>query len=215
MGKDASGRRGRRAPLAAVAGLLMLLSGCGHQPGPAASTCAGDEFYFPPATFPTAYPGSDLLRRRWYSSSLQRLGEPSLSCGAGAAETYRFIWLHQFAQPVVIRVSRRGSRIEADAFQLSGEGGADPGWLSYQAHRQLSATDWTALQARLRDAHFWSLPTSGNLYAAHGEQWILEGRRDGSYHVVDRWTPAAGAYRELGVWFFDAVGWERPHSSRY
>lgn len=29
-----------------------------------------------------------------------------------------------------------------------------------------------------------------------GAEWILEGVNGGRYHVVDRWTPGAGAYRE-------------------
>ncbi len=29
-----------------------------------------------------------------------------------------------------------------------------------------------------------------------GSQWVLEGVRDGRYHVVDRWSPESGLYRE-------------------
>jgi hypothetical protein len=29
-----------------------------------------------------------------------------------------------------------------------------------------------------------------------GAQWILEGVKDQKYHVVDRWTPRDGAFRE-------------------
>lgn len=194
---------------------LMLSAAATDQPRPAPSACSGDQYYFPAGTFPAAYPASDVQRRRWYSSYLARLHEPSLSCGKVSEETYRLTWLHTFAHPVVIRISRRDSQVKVDAFQLSGSGRGDPGLVLYQTHKRLSMLEWGLLQARLRDSTFWSLPTSGNMYGVHGEQWILEGRRNDTYHIVDRWTPAAGPYRDLGVFIFDLVGWQRPDSSGY
>lgn len=194
---------------------LMLSASATDQPRPVISACSGDQYYFPAGTFPAAYPALDVQRRRWYSSYLARLHEPSLSCGKGSEETYRLTWLHTSAHPVVIRITRRDSQVEADAFQLSGSGGGDPGLVLYQTHKLLSVMDWELLQAKLRNSTFWSLPTSGNMYGVHGEQWILEGRRNDTYHIVDRWTPPAGPYRDLGAFIFDLVGWRRPDSSGY
>lgn len=195
--------------------LVLLAAAETDQPRSATSACSGDQYYFPAGTFPAAYPASDVQRRRWYSSYLARLHEPSLSCEKGLEETYRLTWLHTFAHPVVIRISRQDSQVKVDAFQLSGSGWGDPGPVLYQTHKRLSMMEWELLQARLRDSTFWSLPTSGNMYGVHGEQWILEGRRNGAYHIVDRWTPAAGPYRDLGVFIFDLAGWQRPDSSGY
>jgi hypothetical protein len=195
--------------------VLVLSTSATDQPRPVLSACSGDQYYFPVGTFPAAYPASDLQRRRWYSSYLARLHEPSLACGNELEETYRLTWLHTFAHPVVIRITRRDSQVAADAFQLSGSGGGDPGLVLYQTHKQLSMKEWGLLQAKLRHSAFWSLPTSGNMYGVHGEQWILEGRRNDTYHIVDRWTPPAGPYRDLGAFIFDLVGWQRPDSSRY
>jgi hypothetical protein len=196
--------------------LALMMSGCAtERPRPATSACSGDQYYFPVGTFPAAYPASDPQRRRWYSSYLARLHEPSLSCGNRPEETYRLTWLHTFAHPVVIRITRRDSQVEADAFQLSGSGGGDPGLVLYQTHKRLSMMEWELLQIKLRNSAFWSLPTSGNMYGVHGEQWILEGRRNNTYHIVDRWTPPDGPYRDLGGFIFDLVGWRRPDSSRY
>lgn len=214
-----SGPDGRqRSLLSAVSAVLLALvlsASATDQPRPVISECSGDQYYFPAGTFPAAYPAADLPRRRWYSSYLARLHEPSLSCGNGSEETYRLMWLHNFAHPVVIRITRRDSQVEADAFQLSGSGGGDPGLVLYQTHKRLSTMDWELLQAKLRHSTFWSLPTSGNMYGVHGEQWILEGRRNDAYHIVDRWTPPAGPYRDLGAFIFDLVGWRRPDSSGY
>jgi hypothetical protein len=32
-----------------------------------------------------------------------------------------------------------------------------------------------------------------------GAQWIVEGVKGGTYHVVDRWTPKNGPVREIGL----------------
>lgn len=196
--------------------MTIILAGCATaQTSSAASACSGPERYFPAGTFPAGYPGSDLQRRQWYSTVLARLDEPSLSCDGDVGDSYRLIWLSSLAHPVVIRVSRRGERIVAEAFQLSGTGGGDPGGLLHRVERPLSVTDWNRIETAVRLSDFWQLPTSGNLYGAHGEQWIVEGRRGDRYHVVDRWSPQAGRYRDLAVLLFDLVEWERPHSSRY
>lgn len=209
------GGRWFRQRVAAGILLMALAAGCGGtMPSDAdTSSCTGDETYFPRGTFPKDYPGADEKRRQWYSATLARLNEPSLSCGADPAETYRLIWLHSLAHPVVIRITRTGEEAELDAFQLSGVGAGDPGVLLYRAQRRLSAVDWGRLRTALEQSHFWSLDTSGNMYGVHGEQWIVEGRRNGSYHIVDRWSPPRGTYRDLGVVFFDLAEWQRPDST--
>jgi hypothetical protein len=180
-----------------------------------APPCEGDERFFPKGTFPVDYPASDEMRRQWYSATLSHLDEPSLFCDKLSGETYRLIWLHSYTHPVVIRITRHNNQIIANAFQLSGLGRGDPGVLLYHVQKQLTVTEWEQLKAGLQHSNFWSLPTSGNMYGAHGEQWIIEGRRGDEYHIVDRWTPSAGSYRDLGVLFFDLVGWQRPYSSEY
>jgi hypothetical protein len=32
-----------------------------------------------------------------------------------------------------------------------------------------------------------------------GAQWIIEGARNGTYHIVDRWSPEDGEIRALGL----------------
>lgn len=198
----------------------MLLAGCTtpkpakpEQPPP--EQCTGAQTYFPAGTFPADYPGSDRLRRQWYSTVLARLNEPSLSCATGNFASYRLIWLNSLAGPVVIRITRQDRNVTLEAFQLSGLGAGDPGSLLYHVHKRLSVVDWGLLQGALARSDFHDLPTSGNMYGLHGEQWIVEGRDAAGYHIVDRWSPPAGSYRDLGVFFFDLAGWQRPYSSKY
>ena len=45
----------------------------------------------------------------------------------------------------------------------------------------------------LNDLSFWKLPASlveeTNVVQLDGAQWILEGVKQGRYHIVDRWSP--------------------------
>ncbi|MFZ5791051.1 MAG: hypothetical protein ACOY3L_10155 [Pseudomonadota bacterium] len=196
--------------------LALAIAGCATaKPAPAVTGCSGDEQYIPRGTFPRDYPGSDEARRGWYSLSLLRMGEPSLACGDWqGAEAYRILWLNALWHPVAIRVGRRGSEIELVATQLSGIASADPGVILAQVRKTLPVSQWYRLTDAVRHSEFWSLPTSGNMYGLHGEQWVVEGRRGDAYHIVDRWSPGAGAYRDLGVLFFDLAGWQRPASAQ-
>jgi hypothetical protein len=194
-------------------GLVLALPGC--QSRPPSAVCSGSNYYFPIDSFPRHYPASDEERRLWYSMPLARIGEPSLSCGhAAEAQSYRLLWLNSQGHPVVIRITRTGNVIMLYAFQLSGWGGTDPGSLTGYTHRRLDNGDWIRLQTALKNAEFWRLPTSGNLYGSHGGQWVIEGNDRGRYHLVDRWSPAAGPYRALGDLFFELSGWIKPYPNQ-
>lgn len=200
--------KGWRAVIVLGGFALLGLAGCAQTPG---RSCADEASYFPAGLFPSQYPASDELRRRRYAAPLQRLGEPSLACApAEAAESYRLLWLNNLAHPVVIRVSADGEGATLAAAQLSGWGWAEPGEPLARSLQRLTTEDWQRLRKALQRADFWHLPTSGTLYGVHGGQWVIEGQRGGHYHLVDRWSPAAGEFRELGELFFDLAGWLRP-----
>ncbi|MBU0813242.1 MAG: hypothetical protein KKH69_16815 [Gammaproteobacteria bacterium] len=194
-------------------GLAFALQGCQSLPPPAA--CSGPNYYFPVDSFPRHYPASDDQRRRWYSTPLARAGEPSLSCGHSTdAQSYRLLWLNSQGHPVAIRIRRTGDVVMLYAFQLSGWGTTDAGSLTGYTHKRLDNGDWQRLQTALKNAEFWRLPTSGNLYGSHGGQWVIEGNDRGRYHLVDRWSPTAGYYRTLGDLFFEFSGWVKPYPNQ-
>lgn len=194
-------------------GLVLALPGCQSLPPPA--DCSGPNYYFPAGSFPSHYPASDDQRRGWYSTPLARVSEPSLSCGhSTAAQSYRLLWLNSQGHPVAIRITRTADVIMLYAFQFSGWGATDPGGLTGYTHKRLDNGDWDRLQTALKNADFWHLPTSGNLYGSHGGQWVIEGNDRGHYHLVDRWSPAAGSYRALGDLFFELSGWVRPYPNQ-
>ena len=43
--------------------------------------------------------------------------------------------------------------------------------------------------AQLDQSHFWAMPADLPRTGLDGADWILEGVRDGNYHIVVRWCP--------------------------
>jgi hypothetical protein len=128
-----------------------------------------------------------------YSKYLTALKEPPLgefSRQDQTAEVYRFLWLRSFDNPIAVRlaVTRDGGRLIAK--MTSGQGGFEPGHLVLNRESSLSkeATEW--FLAEVKHARFWDIPTRDDSHAQpDGAEWIIEGVRQGQYHVVDRSSP--------------------------
>jgi hypothetical protein len=202
---------GRSAPLFATSGCLLglLASACG-------STAARPEApaaFFPPGTFEEA-PGDDNeFVVSWYSKGLRALREPSLAARARnqRAHSYRFLWLRSFDPPIAVRLDISpdgGGTLTVKA--TGGKGGFDIGTLVTNRRRVMSRAEVRRFLSALAPARFWQLPTEEPAIIEHadgsitihadGAQWILEGVKAGRYHVVDRWSPKHGAFREAALW---------------
>ena len=163
---------------------------------------SGSDFFFPVNALDTARSDNDAFEREWYSRHLAAMRQASLSCGEGSAsETYRFLWLRSFHRSISVRVAlkRDGARIEFT--ELTGRGGYEPGHIRRHTERRLSRNEVDRFAKALNDADFWQLPTSIRNFQLDGAEWIVEGRRGRTYHVVDRLSPQDGAYRALGLLF--------------
>jgi hypothetical protein len=132
----------------------------------------------------------DLFVRQWFSKPLAAMKEPSLSCGAlEETETYRFLWLRSFHKPVAVRVFRRGEAYRLEAVILDGAGGYEPGKVSRRVTKELSRDKWGAVVSRLEEVQLWQMPTrESGAPGTDGARWIVEARRNGRYHIVDRWN---------------------------
>lgn len=138
----------------------------------------------------------DSFRNEWYSKHLKALNEPALPSIEGANETYRFLWLRSFHHPIAIRVWRIGEERNIVFKELDGAGGYEPGKLIANKTRRLTADEWDKFIDLLQKTSYWQLPTESKDFGLDGAQWVLEGKKDEQYHIVDRWSPRSGSYLE-------------------
>ena len=146
--------------------------------------------FFPPGTFGDADRDNAFIAA-WYETPLTTMQEPVLweMTENLQAHIYRFLWLPSFHAPFAARLSieadgtgalnikRTDSKVQAKVYLLT----------------MPQVRQWLE---RLNQAGYWKLPTQDDTIGLDGARWILEGVRDGKYHVVDRWSPDSGAFRE-------------------
>jgi hypothetical protein len=140
--------------------------------------------YFPPQTFTGR--ASD-LEIHWYSSDMYALGESPLWPPSSNRETtYRLTYLPAFTGPTVLtltvqpdgtgRITMKTVDEEREATKLD-------------ESNPIPDDRILGFLGRLDQAHFWAMPADLPRTGLDGADWILEGVRDGNYHVVVRWCP--------------------------
>lgn len=63
--------------------------------------------------------------------------------------------------------------------------------------------------------NFWNLPPVQETGGQDGAQWIIEGIKDRSYHIADRWTPRDGDVRDIGLALIDLAKLTIPPKELY
>jgi len=112
-------------------------------------------------------------------------------------EAYRFLWLRAFHHPVEVLAERHGYKFYLSSKELNGAGGYAPGKMWRTDNKWLTEEDWCILMAAMDKADFWEQETKvRDNIGTDGSEWVLEGRKNGRYHIVDRWFPETGNYRE-------------------
>jgi len=166
------------------------------------TTATAQQVYFPTDTFAP-------ILQRWFSAELHLLEEPSLLelSKASPAESYRFLWLRTFNQPIAVRLDIRPDGTGTLTTKVAnGEGGFP--YTSKTLAKNVSTTvSRERVQSFLQtanDLQFWSLPTTVNdPTGTDGSEWIIEGTIGGKYHIVERWcadnTPNKRAVQKLGI----------------
>jgi hypothetical protein len=164
------------------------------------------------AYFPRHIWGNDMSAKHsvagWYAGQLRAMEEKSLLERADPeTETYRFLWLRTFHHPIFVRIERERKEIRLFTKELDGAGGYEPGKVLRSGDYYITAEDFRHFLDLLEKADYWNTPTDhDNIDGNDGAQWILEGVKNNRYHVVDRWTPRAGAYREACLYLLKLSG---------
>ncbi|MBN8428798.1 MAG: hypothetical protein J0L65_15160 [Xanthomonadales bacterium] len=127
-----------------------------------------------------------------------RVGELPLWCGRGA-ETYRLTYVPTFHNPILVQVWFDGDVGLLSATRFEGKGGYQIGDPKAQAKRGLTPQEVARLRALVEAVGFWSPIRYRPREGLDGSTWIFEGRRDGHYQQMVRWSPEAGAERDFGL----------------
>jgi hypothetical protein len=146
--------------------------------------------YFPKGVFHANAEASDWLAR-WYAKYLRAMEEPSLfeSAGEKAEVTYRLLIVSSHRRPIVIQLDVRpnGTGLVTAKMATGIHGKLGP------VLRNESILVAPGVVEQFLDleekANFWTLPTENEIRRPNGSEWVMEGRRAGAYHVVDRWSP--------------------------
>jgi len=181
------------------------------------SAALAQTHYFPPQAFCDA--GETEHCERWYVPHLVAMKEPSLweTSKKQSNETYRFLWLRTFHHPVAARLEIRADRSgELFVKVLSGAGGYEPGHLIRNQSHKIDKQLVDIFLKLLDQADFWTATTEQeqtDVVNLDGAQWIMEGTKDGQYHVVDRWSPKEGPYRKAALFLAIDIGGLNPRYS--
>jgi hypothetical protein len=129
--------------------------------------------------------------------------EPSLweKSKTPTIQTYRFLWLRSFHHPITVRLDVNSDGTGLVTTKVSnGHGGYEPGLLMKNFTERLDRERTTWVLDRVAELKFWTLPPHDpDVVGVDGAQWIFEGVKDGTYHVVDRWSPDKGEVHSLGI----------------
>lgn len=168
----------------------------------------GESDYFPKNTW-KRFESADTSMNDWYRKYLKAMDEKSLlDVSDNNKEVYRFLWLRSFHHPIFVRIERTSNSIQLFSKELDGAGGYEPGKVFRKVSKTLDVAQWNEFLGLLEESEYWQMPTEENreLLVADGSQWILEGVKDNRYHIVDRWTPKYGEYREACIFLLKLSG---------
>jgi hypothetical protein len=142
-------------------------------------------------------PSSHDFRARWYGKHLDAMQESPLHTATAGPEVYRLLFLPTFSPPHVVRLEYVADDWRATFKRSNGLGGYEAGSLEVESTRPLFIYEKKQFVALLEASEFWTMASFDETLGLDGSQAVIEGVRDGRYHVVDRWTPHGTPYARL------------------
>lgn len=143
----------------------------------------------------------------WYGKFLKAFKEkPLFETSNKELEIYRFTWLRTFHHPVVIKIEKQKDKVSISFKELDGLGGYKPGKIINNEKNSMGKENWCKFIKLLNETDYWQMKTQDDVLGEDGASWILEGVKENRYHVVDRWSPSGGKYREACVYLLKLSG---------
>jgi len=157
---------------------------------------------------PLIIQGTGGFSDEWFSMQLLALGESGLK--ETGSHTYRFMYLRENRQPMMLRIEVMPDGSGVLHFALcDGEINDWGGELIEVTQKSLSTTQVNEFLELLEAVGFREIPLSEDTgyYMLGGAWWVIEGVRDGGYHLIERQSPEEGSdvYR-IGELFVELWG---------
>jgi bifunctional DNA-binding transcriptional regulator/antitoxin component of YhaV-PrlF toxin-antitoxin module len=155
------------------------------------------EAYFPELVFLPKNKDLNSLTDKMTSVHLKAMKEPSLwklSHKDRTANVYRFLWFARGQHPICIRLTQSGETFTLHVAGHDGPPGMTAGRLTLNKDLKLSRQQGERLVGLLAKTAFWTAPVEvkESRGIADGDEIVLEGVKDGKYHVIDRAGSATG-----------------------
>lgn len=130
-------------------------------------------------------------RNSYYSSQLYEFREPLL-VDINDHEIFRFLWLRSFHEPVVIKFEKHNDKQYLIRKVREGVSGYRAGNIIINDTLMISDSQWAVFDSVLSNSGFWETATIEKRAGLidDGAHWILEGKVNDHYHVVDRHSPS-------------------------
>jgi len=155
-----------------------------------------------------------------YADALEAMGEGPLWADFDR-ESYRFLWMRTFHEPLMVRVDRTPEGDFVTAKTLDGAGGYVPGCVNREVRRRLSTEETEGLLAHYRAVFATPLPAyppGQTRLGADGARWVFEKAGESVRVIRDLWSPDEpqfSAYRELCLYMVRLPGFEIPEKDIY
>ena len=124
----------------------------------------------------------------WYSEELFALDEKALY--DSEKQVYRFSCFPAFFNPIVVHIEIKDDG-KADVYykEGNGESGAHSGGILRSEKAELSKQETQEFFDLLNKKDYWTMPAEIEEFGLDGHHIVIEGIKDGVYHIVDRWCP--------------------------
>jgi len=146
--------------------------------------------YFPIGLFSEFADASEWVAR-WYASELRKLAEPSLwtATPKQGAALFRFTVIPCRAPSFIVRlaVDSDGSGTLTTKWRVRSNGATEASDVR-QESMPVGSEQVKKFVELLNDADFWSMPAEKPAQGLDGQEWLLESKQNGEYHIVDRWN---------------------------
>ena len=155
--------------------------------------------YFPDKIF-SDKSNVNALINQWFGEQLLALEELPLYPAETGIEVYRFTWLRSFHKAMSFRLTITPAGTgQLSVTRTNGAGGYDPGSIDLKKNVEIQNSDVEALRNGLKDMGFWLMPAKEETRGMDGAEWLLESVSGGLYHLVVRWSPQDGKFRDWAM----------------